>query len=181
MKKFIAVAFLALLVAGPAQALTIIYPTSGTINVTRWEGNQTSQGDINLIINPIMGYPDELYKSDGGDQILQSSYTNTYSGAPGENNNALIEWIEGTPYATGTVYALVKDGSSTPAWYLFNVTALGWDGMEDLYFSDFWVGPGGSISHVTLYGGYSVPDGGSVAMLLGAALMGLAGLRRFMK
>jgi hypothetical protein len=42
--------------------------------------------------------------------------------------------------------------------------------------------PGGrGLSHISFYDtGRSVPDGGSMAMLLGAALMGLAGVRRLM-
>jgi hypothetical protein len=46
--------------------------------------------------------------------------------------------------------------------------------------SNFWPN-NGSISHVTIYGTTSVPDGGSVVMMLGAALVGLAGMRRLLK
>lgn len=40
---------------------------------------------------------------------------------------------------------------------LFNLTALGWNGMETLTLSGFWADTKGAISHVTLYG---TRDGG---------------------
>jgi hypothetical protein len=162
----------------PAQALTITPETQ-----PQWTGNDTKQSDINAAIAPIIGTATEYYKAevDGGKEegLLWNSYQTTFSNTPLDPSNATVEYVGGW-YIGSVAYALVKDGNQTPAWYLFNLTALGWTGTETLEFVGFWPNQG-AISHVSLYGGYTVPDGGSVAMLLGAALIGLAGLRRFVK
>jgi len=82
-------------------------------------------------------------------------------------------WVNGTP-----VYFLIKDGSTAPTWYFYDIS--NWGGKDAINFSDYWPGTGG-ISHASIFGGTTVPDGGSAAMLLGAALMGLAGFRRMLK
>lgn len=180
--RLFAVAVLALGLAMPAQALEIT-PTSGVLNTTRWEGNQTSQADIDAAIAGFIGPSTELYKSNVGgveEKALADSYETEYFNTPGEPSEATVTYVGG-PFIGPIAYALVKDGQQTPAWYLFNLTALGWNGTDPLEFTGFWTG-NGAISHVALYGaGTSVPDGGSVAMLLGAALMGLAGFRRMLK
>ena len=182
--KVVAVAILALGLAVPAQALTIT-PASGTINVTRWEGvqGQTSQTDIDAAIAAFIGSSTELYKSNvgtGEEGPLAGSYETQYFNTPGDPMDATVTYISGTVVGP-TAYALLKDGAASPSWYLFNLTALGWNGTEILQFTGFWPEQG-AISHVALYGtSTSVPDGGSVVMLLGAALMGLAGFRRFVK
>jgi hypothetical protein len=176
MKLFTATS-LALALAAPAQALIII-PGDAVLT-----GDQTSQAQINAAIAPIIGTATELYKQNvGGTEtgLLAGSYTTVFSNTASDPSDATITWVTGTGYVGPTAWALVKDGNSTPAWYLFNLTTLGWNGTDTLYFQNFWPAAG-AISHVTLYGGSVVPDGGSVAMLLGAALMGLAGLRRFVK
>lgn len=72
----------------------------------------------------------------------------------------------------------MKGGNHTPAWYLFAINI--WDGKTDIVLENFWPG-NGEIGHLSLYGGTtSVPDGGSVTLLLGMALMGLAGFRRML-
>jgi hypothetical protein len=181
--KLVAAVALALALAAPAQALTIT-PTSGTINVTRWEGDETSQSEINAVIWAIMGSTvTEYYKAEPPSSEfgpLAGAY-NTVFYPTTDPYDATITHVAGMPYIGPTAYALVKDGNADPAWYLFNLTALGWNGTAVLYFDGFWEIGKGAISHVALYGGSVVPDGGSVSVLLGAALLGLAGLRRFMK
>lgn len=165
---------LVLAVVLPAQALVITPATA-----PQWIGNQTGQAQIDAAIAPIIGTATELYKQDvGGPESgsLAGSYTTVFNA---DFSNATITY-NGGPYVGPTRWALVKDGNNEPAWYLFNLTAAGWNGTETLYFQGFWPN-NGAISHVALYGGSVVPDGGSVAMLLGAALVGLAGLRRFVK
>ena len=101
-----------------------------------------------------------------------------YAATATEPSDALIDYISG-PAVTGTKFLLVKDGNQTPAWYLYR---LDWNGTDDIVLDNFWPG-NGSISHVTLYGSSSpttVPDGGSMSMLLGLGLMGLAGVRRYL-
>ena len=179
--KVFAVAVLALGLAVSAQALTIT-PTSGSLGVSRWSGPETSQSAINAVIAGIMGASTELYKQDfGGGESgpLAGSYQTQFFNSA---QDATITWVGGS-YVGPVAFALVKDGNNNPGWYLFNLTTIGaWNGRTDLEFENFWV-DNGAISHVALYGttGTSVPDGGSVAMLLGVALMGLAGFRRMLK
>jgi hypothetical protein len=182
--RLVAVAALVLGMALPAQALTIT-PTSGVAGVTRFTGDQTSQAQINVAIAPIIGSATELYKQNvGGPEVgpLAPYYWTIFSNSASDPSNATIYHVAGMPYIGPTAWALVKDGNQSPAWYLFNLTSLTsvpWNGTDTLYFEGFWPAQG-AISHVTLYG-TRVPDGGSAAMLLGAALMGLAGLRRLMQ
>ena len=180
--RLFAVTVLALGLAVSAQALTIT-PASGVLNTSRWMGDQTSQSEINTAIAGIIGSSTELYKQDvGGPETgaLATSYSTAFFNSATDPEDATITWVGGAWVGT-VAYALVKDGDNSPAWYLFNLTTIGpWDGKDTLTFQDFWVG-NGAISHVALYGTTSVPDGGSAVMLLGAALMGLAGVRRMLK
>lgn len=167
---------------GPGQVLT---------------GPETSQAAISIVLNNYfegLGLDiDFLYKNDqvtgdadgvssGG---FADSYSTAYSNTQADPEDALITWNGGSFINSNPVYLLVKDGNSNPAWYLFNIS--GWDGKENIVVDSFWAGAGnlgrGAISHVSIYGGTSttrVPDGGSMAMLLGIALLGLAGTRRML-
>ncbi len=164
-----------------AQALPIT-PTSGVLNTSRWVGNDTEQPEIDDAIDGILGASVELYKQNvGGSEsgALAGSYVTTFSNSAADPSDALIDYISGS-FVGPTAYLLVKDGKQTPAWYLFNLTLLGWNGTDDLVLSGFWPAQG-SISHVTLYGTTStnrVPDGGMTISLLGSALVGLGLLRR---
>jgi hypothetical protein len=141
-------------------------------------GNQTSNSQI-LTFLAGQGYVlNGVYKDNVGGQEegpLQGSYDTTYTG----DLSGFTIVYTGGPIAAPTVYLLVKDGSNTPAWYFFNLTDLGWNGTDNVVGSGFWPTQG-AISHIELFGSTAVPDGGSMAMLLGMALMGLAGARRFM-
>jgi hypothetical protein len=183
--KLLTAVALALVLAVPAQALTIT-PTSGSLGTTRYQGNETGQAFIDAVIGPIIAPASTtpLYKATPGspvaeDGVLAGSYSTVFSNTSSDPSNATITYIAG-PYVGPTAWALVKDGNNSPAWYLFNLTALGWNGTALLEFQDFWPAQG-AISHVSLYGGSVVPDGGSMVMLLGLGLMGLAGVRRLMK
>ncbi|MBC8000995.1 MAG: VPDSG-CTERM sorting domain-containing protein [Opitutaceae bacterium] len=175
------VAFLASGMSFSAQAIEIT-PTSGTSvapGATRWSGNQTSQSQINAAISGILGSSTELYKQNVGgaeEKALAGSYTTTFDSNDPED--ALIKYVSGD-IVGGTAFLLVKDGNHSPAWYLFNLTALGWNGIADIEVNNFWPA-GGAISHVTLYGtrGSSVPDGGTTLALLGMAIGSLGLLRR---
>jgi len=143
-------------------------------------GDITSQAAINAAIEAV--FPGltgtAIYKQDEGDSEEGSAapwYTTSFNG---DLSGGTIAWVPGSNYIGGTpIYLLVKDGNHTPAWYLYNISS--WDGQSDITLTNFWLGAG-AISQVTVYGG-GVPDGGSAAMLLGAALIGLAGFRRMLK
>lgn len=171
---------LALGMAFSAQALSIT-PTSGVLNTTRWEGTQNSQSQINTAIAPIIGAATERYKQNAGgseEGSLAGSYATSFSPNAGDASGATITYSGGTSVGPNA-YLLVKDGNHSPAWYLFNLTALGWNGTAQLDLSGFWTAQG-AISHVTLYGGggtTTVPDAGGTLALLGLAI-GTLGLAR---
>ena len=145
-------------------------------------GPETGQAAIDAIILPLIAPSTEVYKQDvGGAESgsLAGSYQTTFNA---DQSGGTVDYISG-PIVNPTAYLLVKDGAQDPGWYLFNLTALGWNGTEDLVLSGFWPNQG-SISHISLYGGpggggqTGVPDGGSTVALLGLALAALAVARR---
>jgi hypothetical protein len=185
MKPFAKIATAVALAAGmtfSAQALNIT-PAS----LPQYTGNQTSQAQINAAIAPIIGSAVELYKQDvgaGSDSgSLAGSYVTTFSNSASDPADALIDYVGGS-IVGATAWLLVKDGNQTPAWYLFNLTLLGWNGTDDLVLTGFWPG-NGAISHVALYGtpgggGNTVPDAGTTMALLGLGLGALGFARRKM-
>lgn len=157
-----------------AQALTIV-PGDAIES-----GDQTSNAAI-LTYLAGLGYDlNSLYKDNVGgveEGPFAGSYETTYN-PPADPEDFLITYVGG-PIIGPPAYLLVKDGSQSPAWYFFDLTALGWNGTDDIEGLGFWPNQG-AISHVEIFGTpTTVPDGGSMAMLLGLALMGLAGVRRF--
>lgn len=172
-----------LIVSGlPANALTID-PSTGVIDVSRWEGPQTSQSAIDAVIASYIFPAAELYKDDfgtGESGSLMNSYETAWTQLnDGEPEGAVISHEIGTPYIVPPpAFLLVKDGNQDPAWYLFDLAALSWNGTETLDLQNFWLGPGGAISHVALYGArQSVPEP-AIMLLLGSGLVALAGLSR---
>ena len=102
------------------------------------------------------------------DKELADSYTTVFSNTSTDPANATITFDGGPtydavsfidPYATNHV--LVKDGSSSPAWYLFEIE---WDGRSDIELLSFWPDQG-SISFVSLLSsGEAVPEPKSIAI-----------------
>jgi hypothetical protein len=169
--------------------LSLITPLSAVvINIAPSDailsGNQTGQTQIDAFIASTLNGATEAYKKDvdgGVETPLVNSYNTTFNPAS-EPSGATITY-EGGPIVNPSAYLLVKDGNATPAWYLFNLTGLGWTGIETLELTGFWENTQGAISHVALYGGggtgiRGVPDGGSTIALLGGALMLLGALAR---
>ncbi len=165
-----------ILAASSASAL-VIDPASTTIAAS---GLQTGQNAIDAVIFPIISPATELYKDDvgGGESgSLAANYETQYFNTPGDPSEADISYVGGA-IVDPNAWLLVKDGNHDPAWYLFDLTSLGWDGMDILELENFWPG-NGAISHVTLYGG----DGGggpnpavTEPAVLGLALAGLGGI-----
>lgn len=183
MKMFKAIALAAAVVCSAsfdAQAL-LITPSTPALA----KGNQTSQASINAIITPLLGSATLLYKQNvGGSETgsLAASYKTTFANSTTSPEDALIKYVSGA--IVGSAYLLVKGGSGSPAWYLFDLSTK-WNGVEDLVLNDFWVGPG-SISHLALYGSQvqftpataSVPEAGTTLALLGLGLSALGIVRR---
>jgi len=175
-----------------AEALTINAPLGATPAITcpsspvclAAYGNDTSNATI---LGIIAGYgaTTEIYKQDvgaGSDTgAFAANYTTTYSNSAGDPSDALIHWVGGAFINTNPLYLLVKDGDQSPAWYLFKITVGGagnWDGKADIDLQDFWPQQG-AISHIAFYQGTAnVPDGGSMSLLLGMGLVGIAAVRR---
>lgn len=134
----------------------------------------------------------ELYKSNAGgvdEKTFAGSYDTVFLPTV-DPQDALMTYL-GVPAAHihpsdySELWALAKDGRNTPGWYAWDLLALGWDGTENLFFNDLWLG-NGSISHISIFG---VDGGGSppqsvlepgILSLLGIAVAGLAasGTRR---
>ncbi len=180
----IACAFMALgLITTNAWATIILTPDSTALFLF---GNDTSQNAIDQILED-NGVPvPELYKenrSDGSEAGAFAPYYDTTffnMGTDPQSAGAQITWTGPEFINSDPAYFLIKDGSSEPAWYLFEV--FSWDGKETVRFENFFPNHDFTrISHVSIYGANvpsKVPDGGMALMLLGGALIGIEGLRR---
>lgn len=124
-----------------------------------------------------------LYKQDvgGGESgSFAGSYSTEFFNSPGDPEDATLTFTAGTAITCGVCYLVIKDGNQNPSYYFFDLTAAGWDGVESIILTDFWVG-NGAISHISIWGssgGTSVPEPGTLG-LLGLGLFGMAaGMRR---
>ena len=122
------------------------------------------------------------YKSNvGGEEEggFADDYSTEYSPSA-DPEDATISWDGPDSISGAEIYLLVKDGNSTPAQYLFDIST--WNGQDDIQLTGFWSGESGSISHIEILycEGTSVPDGGASVLLLGIGLLGLGavGLRK---
>ena len=159
--------------AAQVEALTITPATTATAT-----GNQTSQAQIDAYIAGILGTAELQYKQnvDGSEVgFLANAYQTEFFNTASNPTDATISYSGGGSYIAGPAYLLVKDGNNSPAWYLFNLTALGWDGKATINLQDFWAGKG-AISHVAIYG-TAVPEPATLS-LLAAGLLGACLIRR---
>lgn len=174
--------FLLLFVAGGLIAVTDVKAITITpATLAAATGNQTSQSEIDAVLDGLIGTSTALYKKDVNppqeEGSLAGSYQTTFSNSSSDPADALIHYVGGTAVGPNA-YLLVKDGNSSPAWYLFNLSSLGWNGTDDVVLQGFWPNEG-AISHVSLYqSSRSVPEGGATLALLGLSL-GVVGLLRW--
>lgn len=184
------VAVLAMLVglSLPAYATPItldpaITPSCGTPECLMATGNEVENPAVlSAIDTQFPGLTsNSVYKQNTDDTFdtgpAAAWYETVFLNPPDDPSGALVTWT-GPGYILGPTYLLVKDGKQIPAWYLFDVS--NWGGMDTITLQNFWPGTG-AISHIEIFGSTAVPDGGSMAILLGMALIGLAGVRRMMR
>jgi hypothetical protein len=88
---------------------------------------------------------------------------------PGSTTNYQDPAADVTVNTGNATYLLAKYGQVSYIWYVGDV-----DSVE----VDNGLGKGLGLSHVSLYGSTSVPDGGTTAGLLGLGMMALGYLRR---
>ncbi|MCA8927355.1 MAG: PEP-CTERM sorting domain-containing protein [Alphaproteobacteria bacterium] len=166
-----------------AQAL-VIDPAVDAPDLT---GTNTGNAQILLDIAGTIGSATELYKQNvGGPEVgsLAGSYETTFANTASDPMDATITYVGGQIVGP-TAWLLVKDGNHDPAWYLYNLTALGWDGVDTIYAENFWPNQG-AISHVSLFGSGPIdppPDNPPVSEpatlgLLGSTMVALGFVAR---
>jgi hypothetical protein len=168
-----------------AQAVLVITPTTGVLNVSRWEGDETAnqnEAAIKLIVGSSVDLTLLYTQNVGGGEAggFASSYTTAFLNSPGDPEDATITYGSGASISGfEKLYLYVKDGNADPAFYIFDISS--WNGTEQLSLQDFWVG-NGAISHISILGAgtSSVPDGGATLVLLGTALTGLGLARKYL-
>jgi hypothetical protein len=154
-------------------------------------GEDTSVPAIEAIIFPLMPGATELYRVTPGDPNVESaalagSYSAEFLPDNVVKENAIVTYTGGDIIGP-IAYLLAKDGRAndtnpaTHAWYLYDLTTLGWTGTEQITITGLWPDQG-SFSHISMYGttGTSVPEPMTL-ILLGLGLAGVAGTRRFKK
>jgi hypothetical protein len=159
-------------VGAQAQSVTLVpgdADYSGSI-----PGNPDA-GDVSSIVGVTV---DLYYKKDvdtsAEEGPFEFSYDITYSNAPDDPEDALIEYTGGSSISCPECFLLVKDGNQDPIWYIFDIGT--WNGTDDIMLDGFWPAQG-AISHVSIFGSAAVPVPAAV-WLFGSGLLGLVGLAR---
>jgi hypothetical protein len=122
-----------------------------------------------------------LYKTGGEEGPFKDSYETSF-GADNETATITYDGAPDPAISGSNLWLLVKDGADhNPIWYLFDLSAEGWNGTDQIEIGQLWPAQG-AISHVDIFGGQpapaAVPDGGSTMILLGAVLAGFGAIRR---
>lgn len=176
----------AALIAAPAQADLILTGDDATYTSADFCNTNSNSELLSCLVEEI-DLGTEQYKSEvpsGEEGDLAGSYAVTYSN---ENHDFELVYTGGDTASGDPLWLLVKDGKHDPAWYLFDLSALGWNGMETIIGTCLWgsiddagacTTTSGSISHISIFSETTtVPEPGTL-MLFGGALLGLAMRRR---
>jgi hypothetical protein len=79
------------------------------------------------------------------------SYQTLFSQTPSFPENALIAFGGGPAIASSSLFLYVRDSGDTPAFYIYDLLAHGWNGVDNLSLSGFWPGAG-AIAQVKIVG-----------------------------
>jgi hypothetical protein len=164
----------------PASAEAVIILTPADADGTTNDNSNCEPGCLETALG--VDVDTLLYKSnvEGGDSgTFANSYTTVFSNSPSDPQDASITYDGGLdPFIDcSACYLAVKDGNQEPAYYFFDLSALGWDGQEEIQLDGFWPG-NGAISHVSIWGGEDGggDDGGGVPEPASALVFGLGAL-----
>ena len=184
-RVLLALMVVAVFAGNVSAAIVVITPTTEV----KWTGDATGMGGNNGIYaelkdnhNIVLSNADIQYKADAPseeDGPFQDFYSTAFN-ASNDPHTAVISW-DGPAWLAGAQYLLVKNGNSTPAWYLFDLQDLRdvlvddtvvanyqWDGKDTLRIENFWPnteGTEGRISHVAIFGGtHAIPEPTSLAI-----------------
>lgn len=127
--------------------------------------NNPDEADVSAIVGASVDllYKDNVGGVEEGLAKFMASYDTTFSNTATDPADALISYVGGS-VMTDASWLIVKDGSESPSWYLFDISS--WDGIEDIQLSNFWPAQG-AISHISIFGTdtTSVSEPGTLALL----------------
>jgi len=184
-KALIIAAVIALAFGSSAYASTITLSTAGVVGIIDFNGGTdnnnptTRQAYANHLLGMTAGTtdPSPVPVPDTNVTVYRTS-TTEYSGTV-----PLADTVLGTNVIpSGWQYVLAKYDGPNGGYVLISLSSWVGTTIPATAGTPYWDGGVNQeygLSGYTLYN--FVPDGGSAVMLLGAALMGLAGFRRMLK
>lgn len=185
--RIVPLAFMSLF-AAQVQALSLSPDVCGDGSAGTYEcwtdatgtPNQPTAAEIEGLVGSTVGL-DDVYKAEEPfveEGVFASSYQTIFQWIEGEDgpSGATITYTGGNIIDCAACYLSVKDGRNAPNLYVFDIS--GWDGMETIDLSGFWLNTQGGISNIAIWTpSANVPEPAGLG-LLGLGLILLAVKRR---